>query len=510
MQTYIVELNGYDTTNLVEKTLYWSSASFKAFATGDSDRPDQYYQPRLNDVGVINRRMFAQGRTFGASNVNGGVITVSNADNGLDYLLDWGFDGREVRVLLGDVGSAWSTFTEIMKGTVKQPVFTFSKKSASEIEFIIRDRRQELEIPIQDNLYLGTNSGSTGDEGLEQDIQDKPKPLSFGQCSNVTAIPSNTSALRFQVHDGEINDVNACYDNGISLTKVASPPGASQYSVNTTTGIIEVGSNPSGTITCDVKGAAPSASYKTTVADIVEHILLTYGGIVAGDINSTALSDLNTANSSVVGLYVSSNTNITNVLDSLCNSIGAYWFFDRLGVFQIGRFEAPATSIDTFTDNELIELDRIQSGDDDKGIPSYRVEIEYDKNFTIQSGDSLAGAVTDLRRAYLELGTRSITDDDTSVQTAHLLSPVINRQSLMVVAANATTEAARVLTLYKTRRDFYKVVLPNEVIVTLLELGNTITIKFNKFGLDAGKDFVIVAISDQSPEVNQTEIEVWG
>ena len=80
MQTYIVELKGYDTTNLLEKTLYWSSASFKAFASSDSDRPNQYYQPRLTDIGVISRRMFASGRTFGASNVNGGVITVSNAD----------------------------------------------------------------------------------------------------------------------------------------------------------------------------------------------------------------------------------------------------------------------------------------------------------------------------------------------------------------------------------------------------------------------------------------------
>lgn len=510
MKTYIVELKGYDTTNSLEKTLYWSSSSFNPFASDDVDRPNQYYQPRLTDIGVINRRMFSSGRTYGSSNVNGGVVTVSNADNALDYLLDWGFDGREVRVLLGDIGSAWSTFTEIMKGTVKQPVFSFSKKSASAIEFIIRDRQQELEIPIQANLYLGTNSGATGDEGLAQDIKDKPKPLSFGQCSNVTAIPSNTSALRFQVHDGEINDVTACYDKGISLSKVASPPGASQYSVDTATGIIEVGSNPAGTITCDVKGAAPSASYKTTVADIVEHILLTYGGIVAGDINSTALTALNTANSSVVGMYISSSTSITNVLDQLCNSVGAYWFFDRLGVFQIGRFEAPATSIDTFTDDELLELDRIQSSDDDKGIPSYRVEIEYDTNFTVQPSDSLAGAVTDLRRAYLELGARSITDEDTSVQTAHLLAPVINRKSLLVVSANASTEVTRVLSLYKIRRDFYRLILPNEVINTLLELGDTITIKFNKFGLDAGNDFVIIAISDQSPEINQTEIEVWG
>lgn len=510
MKTYLVELNAYDTSTSTIITLYWSSESFKAFSNNDTDRPNQYYEPRLIDIGVMNKRMFSQGKTSGQSSINGGIITVSNADNALDYLLNFGLDGRDVRVFLGDIGSSFNTFTEIMNGTIKQPIFSFSKGSEGQIKFVIRDKRQKIEHHIQTNLYLGTNSGATGNEGLPQDIKGNPKPLCFGYCQNVSAIPVNTSALRYQVHDGQINDVIACYDKGVQLTKVTTQPAAGQYSVDTMNGIITLGSTPAGSITCDVYGAAPSGVYKTTVADIVEHILLTYGGISTSEINSASLSALNTKNSSIVGIYVDSQTNITNIIDKLCGSIGAYWFFDRLGMFIMGRFEAPALSSSTFSDNDLIELERVQSSDEDKGIPSHRVIVTYSVNFTVQSSDSLAGGVTESRRAFLEKDVRSAYSTDSNVIITHPLATAISRESFLVYESDALSEASRVLNLYNIMRDFYKIILPNDVITSQLNLGDTITIKINRFGLNQGKDFIITALADQSPDVGKTEIEIWG
>lgn len=507
MNTYLVEISGYDTVNSVVKTLYFSSASFPAFSSGDADRSNTFYEPRILDVGSIARRMFSTGTTYGRNTANGGIISIDNSDGAYDYLLDWGFDGRLIRVLIGDTGGDWSTFIEILNGTLTQPFFSFTKNSPASIDFVARDKNQELEVNIQDTLYLGTNSGATGDEGLVDDLKGSPKPLCFGHCFNVTPKQCNSSALRFQVHDGQINDVPALYDNGVTLTKVVTPPVAGQYSVDTATGIITLGGSPAGQITCDVEGYSPSGVYKTSVADICESILLNYGDIVAGDINSTAITNLNTANNDVVGIYIVNHRSISTVLDELCASVGGYWFFDRVGVYQTGQLTSPATSVKTYTDIEFVGIDRFKSSDVDKGIPVHNVILNYKKFYTVQNGDALAGSVTVTRTGELATEFRTSSSEDASVLTAHLLSPEIERDSLITVEVDALAEALRLLNLYKVRRDFFKIVVPRG---DLLELGNTITIKSDRFGLRAGKNFVIIAITDQYPEDNLTELEIWG
>ena len=507
MNSYLIEITGYDTANSVEQILYFSSVSFPPFAGSDLHRPHQYYEPRVLDIGGIARRMFSTGTTYGRNSPNGGAITIDNSGGVYDHLLDWGFDGRRVQIFYGDVDDSWSQFTKILDGTLTQPFFSLGKDSAASIEFVARDKNQTLESNIQTNLYLGTNSGSTGDEGLADDLKGTVKPLCFGHCFNVTPRQSNSAGLRYQVHDGQISDVPACYDNGVSLTKVGGTPSAGQYSVDTANGIITLGGSPAGLVTCDVQGHAPSGVYKTTVADICESVLLNYGGITGSEINSTALTALNTANSSVVGIYLSRATTMTRVLDELCAAIGGYWFFDRLGVYQTGRFEEPSTTSKTYTDIELIEFDSFRSSDVDKGVPVNKFVLNYKKIYTVQNADALAGSVSVERSGFLATEYRSSASEDASVLAVHLLSPEVERESLITVEADANTESIRLLNLYKEKRSFYRIVVPQG---DFLELGESIEIVSNRFGLQNGKDYVIISIVDQSPEDNMTELEVWG
>jgi len=509
MSVYLAEIKGYDVLNSLEKTLYFSTESIVAFSSADADRANQFYEPRIKDIGSYQRSMFGSGRTAGQSATNAGTISIDNADGLLDYLQDWGFSGRSIKLYRGVEGYAFNTFDLILNATIKQPVFNYDGKSASTLDFTLVDRQAELDKPIQATLYLGTNSGATGNEGLPDDIKGQPKPLCFGNCFNITAVPCNTSALRYQVHDGAINAVLAVRDKGVALTYNATPA-AGQYSEDLSTGIITLGSSPAGTVTADIEGAKP-VTYLTTVADIAEHIIKTHGSIIAGDIDSTSLSALNTANSALVGLYINSEQSISSVLDELCASIGSYWLFNQNGVFCMGLLTAPTGAADyEINDIYANEVTRTQSSDEDRGVPVYLVKVDYKKNHTTQAADSLAGSVSDALRAELEKEFRTATDTDVSIQTAHLLSPQITRITRLAVEADAISESTRLLTLYKTRRYFYRLALPDLVDFATVDLGETVNLTLDRFGLDAGKLFLITSVTRNAPRIDELEIEVWG
>jgi len=502
----LLELKGYDS---IEKSLFFSSHSIAPFYGTDADRPNQHYEPRIQSIGRFASFMFGSGRTSGQSSTSAGVFSLTNPDGGLDYLQDWAFAGREICVYKGEEGMAFAEFSLALKGTLKQPAFNVNNNDSS-VDFVARDRRSELDKPIQTTLYLGTNSGMTGNEGLPGDISGTPKPQCFGKCFNITPITCNTSALRYQVNSRSIQAVNAVYDKGIALVYVPGTPAAGEYTADLSTGIITLGSSPSGVVTCDCEGDN-AAGYLSSVADLIKEISLTYGDIVMGDIDTASISALNTKNSSAVGIFINTETSISAVFDELAASIGAYWLFNPNGKLTVGRLEAPSgTAVHVIDDGTIEEIARIQSNDEDKGVPSYQFKLHYRNNFTVQDAGNLAGAVSDQRRAELAQETRTITVTDNSIKTVHLLSPVIARHTLLATEANAQTEADRLHVLYKVRRYFYRLVLPDLAEFSGLGLGDEITLIYPRWGLDAGVNFIITGISRDTPNVNQIQVEVWG
>ena len=271
-----------------------------------------------------------------------------------------------------------------------------------------------------------------------------------------------------------------------------------------------MGGTPVGTVTVDLDGAKP-VTFLSTVGDIIAEIVETYGGIAPADIDSQSITDLNTANSSVVGIYIDKSQTIVSVLDELCASIGAYWLFDRNGVFKVGSFVAPTGAIDYELSTTYVEqMARVQSTDAEAGVPVYLVKCDYKKNYTVQEADRLAGSITDARRATLALPYLTVSDTDAAIEANYLLSPEHLRTTLLTTEANADTETTRLLDLYKVRRSFYKLVIPDIDEYVAIELGEIVNLTFNRFGLDTGKKFLIILVGRNTPELNMIELEVWG
>jgi hypothetical protein len=505
---YIVEITAAIDAAGTTTTLRYAS---KPYTTKPSDTPaNTFYDDRITNPASISRSLYSNGTTSGASRVNYGAVELSNVDGGLDSILKYSFDGRSLVIKIGNEGDAYSAFTTILNGTMEQVEFTFSK-----VTILARDKLAIVDMPLQTTLYAGNNALPDGVEGVA-DIAKSPKPLLYGQVFNIAPIMVNSSKLTYQINDGAIQSVSNVYDKGIALTAGAdyanvtalhaASPASGTFVTCLALGYIRLGAVPTGLLTCDATQGA--ASSNRTVAQVLKAMALK-AGIASGDINASDVTALDTANNSVIGIWVDGTDSAMVAMDKVAQSIGAYFGFDALGVLRMGLFTAPTGSATLEIDiNNILSIEHSRTNDTDKGIPAWRINLTYQKNYSVQDFD-LAGAVTAARRSVLSLPALTKSAEDTVIKTQYTLAPTIEKESLLVDATAAQTEATRLLNLYKTSRDLYTVTIALDLTTTLPDLNNIVNITMNRFGLNSGKLFKIIGIeSDYSK--NRATLTLWG
>ena len=395
-RVWAVEISPYDPSTNAEVTVY---AASKAFTTKSTDTPANTYFPgALGRASTFQRSMFRRGRIGGSSMPDPGALEVINT-GAFDDWLDYQFDGRDVTVKVGLEGTDYSTFEAVFTGVSGELQF-----GRNAIRLKLSDKQDQLDKLIQETLFAGTGGNEGGD-----DLKDKPKPLLFGECKNVTPVIVDRTNRVYQVHDGQIKAVDAVYDNGNLLTLTT------HYTVDLANGRLTLVSSPSGLVTADIRGSDTGGTYVSSVADIMERIVKNYGSLVAGDIDATSISSLNTKNAAVVGIYTGTGErNLLDVLDELANSIGAFFGFNRAGKFSVGRFEAPATTADhTFIETDVVK-NRISR--DPGGPVIWRQRIKYGKNWTVQSDEALDASATDAHKDFVTQDYRVTKDEDTDVK----------------------------------------------------------------------------------------------
>src|SRR5262249_10879245 len=137
----------------------------------------------------------------------------------------------------------------------------------------------------------------------------------------------------------------------------------------------------------------------------------------------------------------------------------------------------------------------LPTNDADRGVPTWQVSLEYGRNYTVQTGNGLAGTVTEARRSFLGAETRTAIASDASVKTPNPQAVQKQVSTLLVNAVDGQAEADRILGLYKVPRDFAEVDTPLTVDALLgLDLGQTVAVAIPRFGYDAGRSLVITGM----------------
>ena len=326
-----------------------------------------------------------------------------------------------------------------------------------------------------------------------------------------TSVGANDTAVLVSAVGGGLITIEAAgnYASEADLLDDTKEPAPGQYKAYLTGGYIRLGSPPAGLITADVtQGAAAS---DRTAGQIFTDVLVK-AGLTSSDWTAADITTLDSSLSDVIG-YWSGITEVlaSDVLSMIAESIIGWWGIDAIGSFRIKELLSPAagTSVLTITANDMVKhLRRTPPKDPGRGIPSYRSIVRYAKNYTVQDRD-LAGGVSDVRRAELSREWAEVADTDATVQTAHLLAREQAYHTLLAVAADAITAAARVQALRGVKRSPYTFAVPHNSDFEGIDMGDIVTIEHDRFGLSAG---VKMAVMELEPQPNQglINVGVWG
>ena len=197
------------------------------------------------------------------------------------------------------------------------------------------------------------------------------------------------SRLIYQINDGQ-TDIQAVYDSGVPLTREsnyssvadmqATAPSPGCWRSDPNDGMFRLGSSSAGAVTSDA-----SLVTTPTVNNIIANLLNRAVPTLSYDYQS--LLDLRTLNSGQAGRYITEETTVTAVLDELAQTYGMWYGGNASGVLTFGRLDAPSGSpVADLTSAELLDLERTNTQDEGKGLPVWKVNAKYGKNYT---GDEL-------------------------------------------------------------------------------------------------------------------------
>lgn len=403
-----------------------------------------------------------------------GVIKILIGGEDADELTAYNWDGRLLRVLMGTQTFQFEQYEPVFVGTALDTEYDLLSLS-----LVIRDKSELLQVPIQTNTYTGAGGINGG-----SDLVGVPKPLGYGFIYNAKPILVDRVNLIYQVNDGSINSVQGVFDGASSYTFEANvaditattvTPG--YYKTQISGGYVRLGAEPAKTLTIDFEGDNSGSGYVSTAADIARRIVTGKTTLTDFDVNLQSIADTNTANSAVVGIYISNQgATVANSISELLESIGGSWVFDRVGVLQTGVFGFGSSVGDIYDkDIEAGSLRKVRTP-----IPTWRRKLGYAKCWTVQGQNDVVSGAPSSRKDFVGYEFRYSVEEDTAILTRHPLSPIKEIPTLLKTEAAAAAEATRQQAIFGADRNKYEVTVKRQQFK--YTPGQTITVHYSRFG----------------------------
>jgi hypothetical protein len=375
-----------------------------------------------------------------------------------------------------------------------------------------------------------TLTGTTGTpdwvSGLQggEDLQGKTKPLAYGRNLNINPALVGAADLIYQVHDGEVNAINAVYDKGGIHTLATTqtdlktflttvPTSYGTYDVYLPLGLFRMrGGIEGGIIAADVDGVeGADGTYLRHYEEIVREIVTDKGGLTdPTDLDTASFDAIEDEPVGGMGIYIApgQNETIASVIDSLSASVTGYWYFTSAGKLFLGILGLPRDSPDiSFTvDDDTTEFKRIQGR-----IPSYRLRVGYKRNWTVQNEDDTLTSLPGTERAeFLSKKFREVEIHDDSIKDIHPLASdlPVEDDGLLSTVTGATIEARRQMKLYGRHVQIFKATRPGLKWADV-KLGDCARVTHDRFGLDNGEDFCVVGIRREYGQETAVELTIW-
>lgn len=498
-----------------------------AYTTKRTDTPaNTKYHDLLKRGGSIARYMWGFGRSYAESGaeVGNGVLMACNGEGFFDqYAVNGdGFDYQKIEVYtVPKRSSSFAEATLYATFICEKVVYRWG-----EVEFIIRDPLFLINRPINDSLFAGDNADADDLEGNAGDIGGKRKPVTIGKCFHVPLTQINTQSIIYGCHfdsDGspaplvfdEIYDkVTPLVDDGddADSATLATATITLDYRTCEAEGLARLDATPAGVVTADVTEGATAGD--RTAAQCAKRLITEYAIGFTPAFDAASFTALDSADSSVVGFYSDGSDSLYDVCSQLLFSVDAALLVSKTLEFYVAQIIDPAgeTAIATFTENDIVDegegLESIDVSDETRGLPSYKTTTLYSRYFQSFNDSDLASGLSDAVR------NDALNEWRTTPEATTLAVQDVNKSSVALELASCLTDATKAglrntarHSLRNVDRFMFSMTLQRE---TLFEIGDVIELKVDRFGMAAGKKFIILGY--EIPELTEprTEYLIYG
>lgn len=460
-------------------TLRYATAPYM---TRPSDTPAKaQYAARVLQPGML--RLELPLGMAGSITTSFGEIVLNNTDGALGDLAYMGMDGQPFRVLTGRDDQAYSSFTELLRGTMEQ--VSVDRRVA---RVRLRGPDTVFDRPVCRSRYLGNNALPNGVEGTGE-LAGQPKPRLYGVVRNIQPPCVNTSRLIYQVSVGPLWYANNVRDAGVLLTAGAeytnqtdmetNAPAAGQYRVWRAGGMFRLGTAPAGVLTCDAGSDQTSWGGNYWWQELYQ--IAADMGVSGGDIqfarNHSFAQPDNWAGSwptgsPLVGVWVNDLRTARQVMNEIAVSQGAWfgfvhWTGTPSGTLKFGGevfprpfSSAPSSPSFKASPSNIVSVSAFNDPAGGRGVPVWKVEITYAPNYTLFT-PSMAPSIPPAQLGLLAIDRRKWQADETLVLLKHATAREVTIDSCFNDAGSAAVEreARRRLELWRYPKPWFEVVV---------------------------------------------------
>ncbi|MBF0334466.1 MAG: hypothetical protein HQL40_12610 [Alphaproteobacteria bacterium] len=482
------------------------------------------YEPRLIEPGAYSCSLWRPGELSGRSEVGYGAIIAAGGDGVFDWMVagDCGVDGRALTIRRGPRRGRYpEDFPVIFQGTMED--FALSR---GRLKLMIRDRQAELaERALQPLKFTGDDAVDGVEGGPE--LKDRPKPLAWGRCSNVSLVrvnryrdiwmASSTAASVWPVRDGGVPyGVGVARVTLAALIATSPAPGLCDWYYGPEGSFVRLGTPPSRTVTADVVEGA--SALDRSAPRIMRRIMLGPGELIAADVDDSSVDAAHAAAAGECGLWLASGGEVGQALDDLAASFGGWWVPDRFGRFRVGQLAAPTG--DPVAEIEAWQIlgdgpELLALGRRPGGLPTAKITVNWGRCWTVQGVTDLLGdpaspsdPIGAAWRGYVGREWRPAVAEPAGVRIRHPLAHDLTVDSLLVEEADAQAEAARLGALWGTRRPVARWSMAATQ-ADAIDRGAVIRLRTPRFGFGAGK-LLRVTRRDDELRSNLTTLEALG
>lgn len=237
-----------------------------------------------------------------------------------------------------------------------------------------------------------------------------------------------------------------------------------------------------GTITCDAYDSAVTFTSTYTVSTNTDHI--------------TALNSVG-----AIGLFINSDVNISELLNKIAISCGAFWWFGdsdattsvyNTNLLCVQTYSEPDTTASlTVYPHRIIgdTVTRSATGVGSNGLPIYSILAKYAKIQTVQT--DVLGATTQARKALVAQDSLMQESADLNVKKRHPQAFRIEFESLLISQANTQAVTDRLLAYFKKRCDIIDIEVAYETLPRFV-IGITVKVIYDRLGYQNGVNMRLI------------------